>query len=210
MSVTAIILPPAPELLAKLHPGGNLNNFILPHVILWDPLNQFPGLFAGGVLCSSCSKQLKEIVRWKWGQSLGLQPRVIHGLETTILIVPAVYSCVNEHTIVATDPRILKLLNSDLLPFVLLHRTGFSKQFVSAIIHLLCEGMTISRVEQYITKTRKEYVANLYLRLKHILPDDSSLTPTSSPLTLIETPAPSDDVLSKCFLAHFFRKQDDI
>lgn len=56
------------------------------------------------------------IVYWKWGQSDGLQPRVIHDVEHTVLIVAAVYTCVCEHTMVATDPCILKMLTFEQLP----------------------------------------------------------------------------------------------
>ncbi len=50
---------------------------------------------------------------------------------------------------VATDPRILEMLTFEQLPFVLLHRTGFTKAFISSIIQLVCKGMTIVQVEQY-------------------------------------------------------------
>ena len=151
MSITGITLPLSPEQLVNAQQCGNIDSYILPHVILWDPLNQFPSSFPHGISCPTCSKLLDKITYWKWGQSTGLQPRVIHGLETTILIVPAI--CGNKHTLVSTDPRILNILKYEQLPFVLLHRTGFSKQFVLSIIQLLSEGMTISRVEQYIKKS---------------------------------------------------------
>lgn len=101
MSITGIILPPSPEQLVNAQPCGTIDSFILPHVILWDPLNQFPSSFPHGVPCPNCSELLDQTVYWKWGQSIGIQPRVIHGLENTILIVPAVYICGNKHTVVA-------------------------------------------------------------------------------------------------------------
>ena len=93
-----------------------------------------------GYHAPQCSKPLTKRIYWKRGQSTGLQPRVIH--EYTVLVVPAVYSCEYEHTVSSTDPSIVNVLCWEQHPFVLLHRTGFTKHFVNTIIDLLQEGMT--------------------------------------------------------------------
>ena len=200
VSVTAIIPPPAPEVVAKNL--NSLSSLIFPYVLLWDPLHQFPGCFYDGVPCPHCSQPLIRTIYWKMGQSIGLQPRVIHCIEYTVLVVPAVYSCVHEHTVVSTDPSIVNVLHVEQQPFVLLHRTGFTKHFVRTVIHLLQEGMNIAKIELYIAKSRKSYTASLYLRLKSVF-SDLPLTLTTAPFSIIQSPAPSNDVICKCFIAHF-------
>ncbi len=202
MSTSAIIVPPALELIFNRE---TIDSCILPHIILWDPLNQWPRSFKEGMLCPYCSQLLAKIIYWKWGQSDGLQPRVIHGIESTVLIVPAVYTCIHEHTVVATDPRILKELVFEQLPFILLHRTGFTKAFITSIIQLMRGGMTIVQVENYITSCRREFIASLYVRLQLLLPESSSgsLTLNSVPFQLLKSPYPSNNVICQCFIAHF-------
>lgn len=144
MSVTAILVPPAPELLVNMetvYDDEGFSSLILPHIILWDPLNQLSSYFPQGMLCPNCSQPLKKIAHWKSGQ-----PRIIHDTHNTVLIVPAVYTCDYEHTLVATDPRILKIFTFDRIPFILLHRTGFTKTFINSIIQLLYGGMELSTI----------------------------------------------------------------
>lgn len=49
LSVSAIITPPAPEVIAHTESvdDGMFCSIILPHVILWDPLNQLPHYVSG-------------------------------------------------------------------------------------------------------------------------------------------------------------------
>ena len=200
MSITAVIPPPAP--LIRCNPE-NVASLALPFVLLWDPLQQYSPYFCDGITCPQCFKPLKRRVYWKCGQSSGLQPRVVHCIEYTVLVVPAVYSCEYEHTVSSTDPSIVNVLRWEQHPFVLLHRTGFTKHFINTIITLLQEGMTISRIELFIAKCRKDYVAHLYLRLKSVLPQGYPLTITVPPLNIIQSPVPSNDVICKCFIAHY-------
>jgi hypothetical protein len=91
-------------------------------------------------------------VYWKLGQSSGNEPRLIHDVEHTVIVVAAVYQCQNGHIVSGSNPSILQLMDSELVPFILLHRTGFSKGLVSSMIQLISEGMTMSGIERYIKK----------------------------------------------------------
>ena len=170
MPITSIILPSAPEQLIheQMHSvqsnvvSPNIDSLILPFVLLWDPLNQFPVSFPQGLPCLSCSRPL-TVLQWKLGQSVGLLPRVIHSIQYTVLVISTIYGCENKHTVVATDPRVLQFLSFQ-LPFVL-HRTGFTKQFIECAINLVSEGLTIAGVEKYVVKSRRKYTAFLLLRV---------------------------------------------
>ncbi len=82
---------------------------LLPRVILWDPLTQFPMFFGNGMPCPTpgCSQNLC-LLRWNTGSSAGHCPRFLHEMECISLLVSAVYRCVEGHEIVSTDPRILQ------------------------------------------------------------------------------------------------------
>ena len=54
---------------------------------------------------------------------------------------------------------------------------------------------------------KSPYVANLYLRLKNVVPDNS-VTLTSSPFSLVELPTPSNDVIFKCLLEYFLENRE--
>lgn len=76
----AIVVPPAPELIFNGKTvDESFSSFILPYIILWDPLNQLSHSFP-----MLCPQPLNKVVYWKWGQSDGLQPRttrVIHDVD---------------------------------------------------------------------------------------------------------------------------------
>lgn len=95
---------------------------------------------------------------WKVGQSRGLQPRVIHDIDLVVLLVSCQYKCCNGHCILTTDPRILELVSVEHIPFILLHKTGFTKSFARKVIGLLEEGMSISSIERFIKQQRRSSV----------------------------------------------------
>ena len=52
----------------------------------------------------------------------------IHAFDGIVRLVSAVYDCVNGHINIAHDALILDSIPSEVeIPFVLLHRTGFTK-----------------------------------------------------------------------------------
>ena len=62
------------------------------------------------------------------------RPRLLHASAHTVFLVGAVYVCEYGHQILSTDPRILMLIPDHLIPFVLLHCTGFLKDFLQTVI----------------------------------------------------------------------------
>ena len=59
-------------------------------------------------------------------------PRTIHDVNDVVLLVSTVYACEDGHRLLAHDARVLKMITSpSLVLFVLLHQTGFTKEFVT-------------------------------------------------------------------------------
>ena len=148
---------------------------------------------------------------WKCGQTNALQPRVLHCLSHTVLLVSVVYTCENGHEIPSTDPRILQMLKvEEHVPFILLHRTGFTRDFVHTILLLYIQGMPLKSIETFVWECRLQMCQSKLACLHDEVQLSSSTLNIDmvsgvslQPLSLLHFPIPSNDILSKCFLVHF-------
>jgi hypothetical protein len=77
-------------------------------------------------------------------------------------------------------------MDSNIVPFILLHQTGFSKLFVRSIIQQTSQGMTLSAIGRYIKKMREGYGTAILLQAKHKLVkhhvSEEGINPLSSPI----------------------------
>ena len=68
---------------------------------------------------------------WNDGSFATRQPRVLQGIDNIALLISAVYVCDNRHKLLAHDKIVLdKFPTTGMIPFLLLHRTGFTKDLV--------------------------------------------------------------------------------
>ena len=134
---------------------------------------------------------------------------VVHSTNIVIL-VSAVYVCENQHTILAHDEAILSCYPTQAaIPFVLLHRTGFTTDFVQMCTSLVRSGMNFYNIESLITERRWE----AYSRQKNHFDlhrqtmqyssncDDGDFWSSSL------SNCPSNNILAKCFLARFLNDE---
>ena len=154
-----------PSYIPEMLPGNSLcdnSNLLLPSVMIWHPLIQFPLSYHTLSICpnANCTGVLSFYV-WPMGQNKGKQPRLIHDTKSIVLLVGAIYKCSNNHTVYSTDPRYLKKI----LPFVLLHRTGFTRTFIHSAISLAQEGLSMLAIARHICAVRKEYVSDRLLNV---------------------------------------------
>ena len=74
--------------------GDPPSAFLVPDILLWDPLLHFPELV---LLCPSCDeKNTQETlnpIRWKDGRKDYDQPCLLYGLRNDVLLVGRVYLC---------------------------------------------------------------------------------------------------------------------
>ena len=93
--------------------------FLVPDVMLWDPLSYFPELF---LFCPSCDEQGKREylhpIRWKDGSTVYDQPRLLYGLRSDVLLAGRVYLCKNKHQILSHDPCILSQVRDAFCAFL--------------------------------------------------------------------------------------------
>ena len=211
ITISVIEPPSCNELYAD---GISLNDLILPRVIIWDPLTQLPVL--NRCPAEGCEKNLALSV-WTIGESKATQPRVLHDTHSMVLLVSAVYKCGNnEHTVFATDPRLIKNIKSFQLPFTLLHRTGFTRTFIHCVISLAKEGMPMQAIVRHIQSLREQFAAELLLRLtthfsmssgQVITQSDTLLLAKSNLVTLISRPIPSNDLITRCVIINFLENE---
>ena len=195
-SPTCVVVPAPPPY--SIPTTQNFSKLILPPVLVWDP-------YVSGLVrskkCVVCHENI-ERQGWKIGQSPAFEPRVLHAIDSVVVLVSSVYVCSNRHTYVTTDPRVLKLISPECIPFILLHKTGFLKNFVDKVIGLVKEGMCISAIERFIASQRKITETSLFSQLSAL--SFPSLAECNHILSLVINPRPSNDILNKCFLAEFF------
>lgn len=168
-------------------------------MIVWDP---FASVLSLSSQCVECNQPVQHNA-WKIGQSQGLQPRILHDIDSIVVIVSCQYRCTNKHVFLTTDPRVLRLIPAENIPLILLHRTGLMKSFCRKIIGLVGEGMSISAVERFIKQQRRLSVAVLVTQVKNKMSlGEGEDLHCNTPL-LLEAPYPSNDLLYKCFLTDF-------
>ena len=161
-SPLCVVIPSPPPY--SIH-SPNSGEAILPPVIVWDPYLSISTLDS---LCIECNQKI-ERKSWKLGQSPAFEPRVIHDINSVVVLISCQYICFNNHTYLTTDPRLLQLISPECVPFVLLHKTGFLKSFINHIIGLVNEGLSISAVERFVHIQRRCTEASLTLQAQNPL-----------------------------------------
>ena len=94
---------------------------------------------------------------WNDGSSAAKQPRVLHGINDKVLLVSTVHSCEkNAYYSVAHDEIILKQISSQLIPFWLLHKTGFIYELFDTCQAFCRQGINFYWMETLIIQKRWE------------------------------------------------------
>ena len=135
-------------------------------MILWSPYEQFSQL---NFSCPKCSKTIQvPLSPIEWTYTSNRQPRLIHCLNTNILLISRVYQCSNEHVILGHHPDLVNHVRESgmecSIPFLLWHQTGFSitltehiEQFIASVVSLQeCESMLVhNRLQRLYFQNRK-------------------------------------------------------
>ena len=142
-----------------------------------------------------------------------LQSSLVYFMESMIkctLLVSTVHSCEkNAYYSVAHDEIILKQISSQLIPFWLLYKTGFICELFDTCQAFCRQGINFYWMETLIIEKRWEtFVKKLrtmntetQVSCNYILTYDEFLT---SPMSQ----TPSNDILSKCFIAGFLQNEE--
>ena len=194
-----VISPPFPTI------GANIEeeSFFLPPVILWNPLLTHPLMVKPQLsFCLTCKEKFTSTT-WNDGSSPTKEPRKLHSMTNQVLLVSAVYTCKRGHKLLAHDAFILKLFPPVMIPFVLLHKTGFTRDLVEDIMAFCQRGVNFCEMESIVFKRRLDH----YSQRKHLLQLHYMACNKDQPTNFEmfrEEVCPSNNIISKCFLASFF------
>ena len=135
----------------------NLEDFLQPFIILWNPnITYHEDVLQRCVTCGSPY----TMMYWNDGSSAGREPRVIQSMDNIVYLVSAVYVCCNNHRLLAHDPIIQKCFPiQTVIPFVLLHKTGFTRDFAGMCVSLVRNGMNFYAIESLVIERRMEIYA---------------------------------------------------
>jgi hypothetical protein len=106
------------------------DDFQQPLFQLWNPNITHHDIVKGALCrCITCGSPY-HMGYWNDGSSAYRQPRIIHGVDNIVFLVSAVYVCSNNYRLLAHDPVIQNCFCfKSVIPFVLLHKTGFTREF---------------------------------------------------------------------------------
>lgn len=181
------------------------DDFCLPSILLWNPLLSYEKYVK--ISCPECGSESIRVKYWNDGSCPSRQPRMLHTLDNIVLLVSSVYTCNKGHECLAHDARILALFPSEIeIPFVLVHRTGFTADFLEMCNSFVRRGMNFYNMESMIIESRwRMYVRNYNRFTFHVGSTHSGSLEGFQSSSLSNTP--SDYLLTKCFLAKFSRQE---
>ena len=129
--------------------------YLMPPIILWSPLEQFPMMKTKLCTCPKCNSG--EVIlhpsTWRDGtKSRRSEPRKVYGEDGVTLLVGRVYTCSKGHEVIGYHPSILEKIPACFIPFDLWHITGFTRKASLSIISLITSGISIHGI--YFFKSR--------------------------------------------------------
>ena len=213
--------PHGPDVLTPSLPTSSLKQpinsaeYLLPPVIVWDPLLQFPNIFCHQFYCSKDSHSTCCVPlipkRWKNGLSEKDAPRKLYGKNCTVLLVSRVYVCCKGHEIIAHDPCIVDKIVPENVPFYLSHKSGVTLDLANTINSLANTGLTFTEIGRHVAQEYynchwlKEGRFRNNTKYFHEQNDSISNKDTTEPFPDCRewVELPSDDIIIGCFILHF-------
>lgn len=160
------ILPPIP--VPRDDPGPpKPAKFLVPAVILWDPLSQVPNMtelscpheIHDNEVCVLRAHTSSKTNYGRWKASRGTQdvPRILYCCDGSTLLVSRMYTCKKGHKIISHDPRVIEHIPpSYQVPFFLLHRTGFTRELANWVHSCVFAGMTFHEIEEVLIQRHRD------------------------------------------------------
>jgi len=136
--------PPQPE------------DFLHPSVIIWNPFEEHK--LEKTTKCPHCQEYLHSHEKYWADGTQPYQPRTIHSFDHTVLLVSRVYRCFSWQVLLAHDERLLQTLAKYIdIPFVLLHKTGYTKEFINKVVALCNNGINLFKIESMCIEEHWNY-----------------------------------------------------
>ena len=185
--------------------------FKYPVVIIWQPEVQFPGFFPHGIPCCEehCGGKLVKTSFWTNGTTERKKPRTIHDSGEICLLVTVYYVCQRDgrHCFAATHPAVLaQFPDPAVVPFVLLHKAGITRDLLYQILKLVNVGMSFLEIELFLREVRRERHCQRYLS-EYAYSRDRKLWPENVVPEHVDTPL-SNDLLTHFYIEYFKENEE--
>ena len=177
-----------------------MDALLLPEVIIWDPVLQFPVIFDDlqtQLLCNKekCGKEAKFFV-WQDGSTERYYPRCIYGMYGIVLLVCRIYRCSNGHMMTSCDPHFLDYFpERHVIPFFLLHKSGATRNLQSFIFHLSSQGKSFADIQNTLLWTIQTHHAQKMSMCRYLHGHAATDVPPCFPKTWV-----SKDFIINAFL----------
>ena len=107
-------------------------------------------------------------MRWQDGSTKRYNPRILYGVNGYVLLICPIYCCARGHTITMCDPCILQHFpEREVIPFVLLHRCGITRQLQRLTFQLCSQGKSFSDIESLLLVSVQDHHAQQQLMYTH-------------------------------------------
>lgn len=126
-------------------------------------------------------------------------------MHFTVLLVSAVYACESGHKVLAHDESVLKVFPShQMVPFILLFKTGFTVELVDTCTSLCIHGMNFYKIETFILERRLDTLARMEKlhQAHHNILGDTEVCRNENKVN-----SPSNDIIAKVVLAKFLKDE---
>lgn len=185
------------------------DDFQQPLILIWNPNITHPAVVRERLSQCIVCRTPYSMGHYNDGSSSSRQPRMIHAVDNIVFLVSAVYICENNHRLLAHDAAILNCFPvKSVVPFMLVHKTGFLRAFADMCTSLVRSGMNFYAIETYIMERRMATYAtgsshfHLHQQVTHLASCESGFF--NSPLSN----CPSNDAVTKLFLASFLENEN--
>lgn len=208
------IIEPGQQLNPDFRSPPNVSDYVLPRIIIWDPLKQQQHCFKTGFTCPHYEHGHQNTIltpcKWKDGTSERDLPRQIYCVNGPVLLASRVYRCTQGHEIAGHDPRLLENIPSGDIKFHLGHKLGFTPDLCSLVFALASSGHPFNEIELFLAQRYLENFAERQCRYaRHIstyLEQNKSVDKGKLPKFPsfdVWRPTPSTDTVHQCFLYIF-------
>ena len=133
---------------------------------------------------------------------------MIHDMDSIVMLIGITYRCCNGHKVLSYDPIIQALFEDDnVIPFVLSHKSGFTKQIMRTTLGLIEQGIDFTKVTSLIRNCRTSHICILQKQQTKVslLLSEKLMEEVKS---IIKT-SPSRFILTSAFLQQFFSSREE-
>lgn len=175
---------------------------------MWSPVEQFDKLCFDCPKCTEKTTPAHSLtpVSWTNGCNAKYSPRLIHDINSNILLLSRVYTCNFGHEIYGHHKYFVEHEGTiSQVPFKLWHSTGFTVVFMDHLEQMICSGLALQECEKIVQKNRIISFCRIQSRL--IRGKQCTSAPDIDTMPILNS-SPTRHALAGCFLLQFWENEN--